>query len=92
MMAFKGEISMFEEIIESGTGPFGLAAVALLLLPGGRKFLRNAAKEVVRVGMNVTERAKEMVSEVKEEAQDVIAEVKAERKEHAHAVKPNKAS
>ena len=83
---------MLEELWEASTGRWGLAAIVLLALPGGRKFVRTAAKEAVKVGMTVTESVKDIVAEIKEEASDVVAEVKAERKQlnsdkhekHAH--------
>jgi hypothetical protein len=80
---------MFEELLETA-GPWGIAAAALLILPGGRKFMRSAAKEVVRFGITASEHMKEVVAEVKEEASDVVAEVKAERKDHKRT--PVKAS
>lgn len=73
---------MFEELLEVATGRWGLLALAVVLLPGGRKFIRTAAKEVIRAGIVVTDKAKDMVAEIKEEASDVVAEVRAERGEN----------
>lgn len=70
---------MIEEVMEAATGKWGLLALALVAFPGGRKFLRTAAKEVIRAGITVSERAQELAAEIKEEASDVVAEVKHER-------------
>ena len=83
---------MFEELVETLAGPWGLAAVIVLATTGGRKLVRNAAKEVVKVGMVASEKFKEVAAEIQEEASDVIAEAHAERndkhkiskKAHAH--------
>ncbi len=79
---------MWEEVMERATGRWGLIAVVLLAMPGGRKFLRTAAKEVIRAGMVVSDRVKDMAAEIREEASDVVAEIQAERKDtqkkHAH--------
>ncbi len=74
---------MLEELFGVVTGRWGLLAVVLFVMPGGRKFLRTAAKGVIRAGLVVSERVKEIVSEVREEATDVVAEVQSERKGHA---------
>lgn len=76
---------MFEELVEVLVGPWGLAAVLLLATQGGRKMVRTAAKEVVKVGMIATEKAKEVAAEIQEEASDVIAEAHAERNEKSKA-------
>lgn len=73
-----------EKIIELATSKWGLAAIVLFAMPGGRKMLRSAAKEAVKAGLTVSESVKDMVAEIKEEASDVVAEVKAER---AHETK-----
>lgn len=71
---------MFEEILETAMGPWGIAAAVLLLLPGSRKMVRTVTKEVIRAGITVTDNVKDLLSEVKEEASDVVAEVRAEKK------------
>jgi hypothetical protein len=71
---------MLEEIWETAFGPWGIAAVVLLAVPGSRKALKTVAKEAVRAGLTISEGVKDLVSEIKEEADDVVAEVKAERK------------
>ena len=85
---------MIDKIWEAATGKWGLIAVVVLALPGGRHMLRGAGKEVIRAGLVVNDKVKEIVAEVREEASDVVAEVKAEReqnqkheKKHAHAEK-----
>lgn len=79
---------MLEEIWGAVSGKWGIAAVVLLAMPGGRKMVRTVAKEAVKAGMTVSEGVKDLVAEIKEEASDVVAEVKAERKnsdkQHAH--------
>ena len=72
---------MLEELVEALTGPWGVAAVLLIATNGGRKMIRTAAKEVVKVGMVASEKAKEVMAEIQEEASDVIAEAQAERQE-----------
>jgi hypothetical protein len=72
---------MIEEVMEAATGRWGLLALALVAFPGGRKFLRTAAKEVIRAGITVSERAQELAAEIKEEASDVVAEVRSERQQ-----------
>jgi hypothetical protein len=60
--------------------PWMIAAVLLFGTNGGRKLLKSASKEVIRTGLVVSDKVKEMVAEVKEEADDLVAEVQAERK------------
>ena len=73
---------MWEDLMKAATGRWGLAAVVLLAMPGGRKFLRSAAKEAIRAGMVVSDRVKDLAAEIREEASDVVAEIQAERKDH----------
>jgi len=75
---------MFETIWETAVGPWGIAAVVLLAIPGSRKAFKTVAKEAVRAGLTISEGVKDLVSEIKEEASDVVAEVKAERKHNQH--------
>jgi hypothetical protein len=77
---------MIDKVLEAATGRWGLLAVALVALPGGRKFLRTAAKEVIRAGITVVDRAQELAAEIKEEASDVVAEVRSERQKNNGAV------
>jgi hypothetical protein len=72
---------MFKDIWEAVTGRWGLAALVLVTLPGGRKMLKSVAKEAVRAGLTISEGVKDLAAEIKEEASDVVAEVKAERKQ-----------
>ncbi len=60
--------------------PWAIAAVLLFGTEGGRKLLKTAGKEVVKAGLIVNDKVKEIVAEVKEEADDLVAEVQAERK------------
>lgn len=60
--------------------PWVLAAALLLGTNGGRKLLKTAGKEAIRAGLVVSDKVKEIVSEIKEEADDLVAEVQAERK------------
>ena len=80
---------MWETIWEASTGPWGLAALVVLAMPGGRRMVRTIAKEVVKAGMTVGEGVKDIAAEIKEEASDVVAEVKAERK-HTNSDKHDK--
>jgi hypothetical protein len=85
---------MFEELLETAMGPWGIAAILLLGTQRGRQLVRSAFKETVKVSMVASERVKEAYAEIQEEAQDAIAEAHAERQEnskhtaklkHAHA-------
>jgi hypothetical protein len=69
---------MFEDLFGAVTGRWGILAIALVAFPGGRKFIRSATKEIIRTGVIVTDKVKDLASEIKEEASDVIAEVRAE--------------
>lgn len=60
--------------------PWTIAAVLLLGTNSGRKMLKSASKEVIKVGLTVSDKVKEIVAEVKEEADDLVAEVQEERK------------
>ena len=79
---------MFEDLLETVSGKWGLLALVLVVMPGGRKLLRTAAKETIRAGIIVTDRVKDLAAEIREEANDVVAEIQAERKDlskkHAH--------
>jgi hypothetical protein len=79
MVYLQGVLNMFEDLLETVMGPWGLLAAALIVFPGGRKFLRSATKEAIRAGVVVGDKVKELASEIKEEASDVVAEVRAER-------------
>jgi len=70
-----------EELLERIGGPWVVVAAVLVATNGGRKLLRSATKEAIRVGLTASDRVKEIVAEVREEAGDLVAEVKAERKE-----------
>ncbi len=65
---------------EALKSPWAIAALLLFGTNGGRKLLKSASKEVVRAGLVVSDKVKEIVAEVKEEADDLVAEVQAERK------------
>ena len=52
---------MFEDIWKSATGPWGLAALVILALPGGRKMVRNVAKEAIKVGLTVSDNVKDLL-------------------------------
>lgn len=60
--------------------PWALAAVLLFGTAGGRKLVKSASKEVIKAGLVVSDKVKEIVAEVREEADDLVAEVQAERK------------
>ncbi|MBU6451810.1 MAG: hypothetical protein KGS72_08540 [Cyanobacteria bacterium REEB67] len=84
---------MLDKIWEAATGKWGIIAVAVLALPGGRQALRSAGKEIIRAGIVVNDKVKEIVAEVREEASDVVAEVKAEREQtQKHDKKHEKAT
>ncbi len=74
---------MFEEILEALAGPWGIAALVLFAVPGGRKMVRCTSKAVIKVGLMAVDNAKVMIAEAKAEAGDLMAEVTAERKEHS---------
>lgn len=60
--------------------PWTILALLLFGTNTGRKMLKTASKEVIRTGLVVSDKVKEIVAEVKEEADDLVAEVQAERK------------
>lgn len=60
-------------------GRWTIAALGLLAIPGVRWQLRPVAKAVVRAGLAVTDKTKEMVAEAREQTSDLVAEVRAER-------------
>lgn len=68
---------------EALKSPWAIAAVLLVGTNGGRKLLKSASKEVIKVGLGVSDKVKEIVAEVKEEADDLVAEVQEERKTQA---------
>lgn len=68
------------DLKEVAKSPWTIAAVLLFGTHGGRKLVRSASKEVIRAGLVVSDKVKEIVAEVKEEADDLVAEVKEERK------------
>jgi hypothetical protein len=72
-----------KDVIKS---PWTLVAVLLFGTAGGRKLVKTATKEVVRAGLTVSDKVKEIVAEVKEETDDLVAEVQAERKAAAKEI------
>ncbi len=75
---------MWEELAEAVVGPWGLAAVLIMGTQRGRKLLRGAFKESVKIGMIASEKIKTTYAEIQEEASDAIAEAHAEREtEHS---------
>lgn len=74
---------MFADLKDAFRSPWALVGLLLVGTNGGRKLLKSASKEVVRAGLVVSDKMKEIVAEVKEEADDLVAEVQAERKENA---------
>ncbi|MCA9801009.1 MAG: hypothetical protein KC777_03430 [Cyanobacteria bacterium HKST-UBA02] len=57
---------MLEDLFEVATGRWGIAAAVLLLLPGGRKLIRRAVKESIKLGYSVSDFCGEIVSEARE--------------------------
>ncbi|MBX9722292.1 MAG: hypothetical protein K2X81_12905 [Candidatus Obscuribacterales bacterium] len=72
--------------------PWALAALLLLGTAGGRKMVKSASKEVIRAGLVVSDKVKELVAEVKEETDDLVAEVQAERKSQGKHITSKAAS
>jgi hypothetical protein len=67
-------------------GPWGIALAILVgasFSEGGRRGMRKAAKEGIKAGMALREKASEMVAEIKEHGSDIVAEVRAEQAELA---------
>jgi len=69
---------MFEDIAEVVLGPVGVALVASLVFPDGRKVLRKAAKAAIHAGLTVSDCLQEAAKEAKARAEELIEEVKAE--------------
>jgi len=78
---------MFEEIAEMLFGPVGIALVlgAILLKSGnGKSAGRSAVKKVVRGGLIVTEKARELTAQAQESLSDLVAEARDEMKQDGH--------
>lgn len=74
---------MLEEVLELTAGKWAFLGLGALIVAAGpgKKIVRGVLKEAVKVGMNVSDTAREFVAEVKEQGGDLIAEVQSERKE-----------
>lgn len=83
---------MFEDLVEAVAGPWGIAAILLVGTQRGRKMLRTAFKETVKVGLVAGERLKEAYAEIQEEAADAIAEAHAEREQNSKSAKMSHAA
>lgn len=70
------------EVVVSRWGLLGLGALLVVAGPG-RKYVRCAAKGVIKAGMSVSDSTREFLAELKEQGSDLVAEVQAERKEAA---------
>lgn len=73
-------------------GPWGIAAIALIgatTTDGGRKFLRTAAKNLIKAGLIVKDKSSTVIGELKEQVADVVAEVKAEASAEAAELSHN---
>ncbi len=73
-------------------GPWGIAAIALIgatTTDGGRKFLRAAAKNLIKAGLIVKDKSSTVIGELKEQVADVVAEVKAEASAEAAELSHN---
>jgi hypothetical protein len=77
-------------------GPWGIAAIALVVAGGtqkGREIMKRALKEVVKVGYEIADMSSNVVAEAKEEFSDLVEEVKAEQGEpNGHKPKDKKGS
>ncbi len=70
---------MFKDFFGGLTGRWGILALIVALTPTGRKFVKQAAREVVRAGIVATDKVKEIAAEIKEEGSDMMAELREER-------------
>jgi len=78
---------MFEEIAEILWGPVGIVLVlgAVLLKSESSKTTgRSAVKKMVRGGLIVTEKAKELTAQARESLSDLVAEARDEMKQDGH--------
>ncbi len=78
---------MFEEIAETLLGPVGivlLLGAVLLKSENGKSAGRSAVKKVVRGGLIVTEKAKEITAQAQESLSDLVAEARDEMKQDGH--------
>ena len=67
-------------------GPWGIALAILVgasFSESGRRGMRKAAKEGIKAGMALREKASEVAAEFKEKTSDIVAEVRAEQAELA---------
>ena len=75
-------------------GPWLLGALVLVVAGNtqeGRRTIRKAAKEVIRLGYGAADKGSELVSEVKEQVSDLVEEVKAEKGEEPNGKPKTKA-
>ena len=71
---------MLDEVFESLLSPLGLGLLAIFMVgtQTGRRLLRRGAKEALKAGYIVSERACDMVTEFSEEAADMLEEAREE--------------
>jgi len=72
-------VNMLEEIVEVMWGPLGLAILGLVVLPDGRKYLRNAAKAAIHIGLDVSESVQDVYAEARDRTKELLEEVRAEK-------------
>ena len=75
---------MIEELGEVLLGPWGIGAVIVLATQPGKKFLRKAAKAVVKAGYDGKEFAVEARDRINEYKSELVSEIKAEQDENGH--------
>jgi hypothetical protein len=74
-------------------GPWGIALALLLgatMTEGGRKALRNATKQVIKAGYQLSDKSSSVIGELKEKTNDMIAEVRAEQSDGDGESEPTK--
>jgi len=89
-MALFGSIG--ETLFEGVGGGILLGIGAVIVAPTLVPVLRPVAKEVIKGGLYVTDKAKEFVAETSEQWSDLVAEVKAEQDTNARAAKESEGS
>jgi hypothetical protein len=75
----KGDLTMaiFEDMFEGGAG-IAVALGALVIAPLARPLIRPVAKQVIKTGLVLYDKASVAMAELSEGVEDLVAEVRAE--------------
>jgi hypothetical protein len=76
-------MAIWDDMFEGSTG-IVIAVGALVLAPLARPVLRPFAKQVIKTGLVLYDKASVAMAEVSEGMEDLVAEARAEMAEHPH--------